>query len=68
MDYKQTVFLPKTDFPMRGGLPKKELKFGGCFLIFMDSLGTPQISRNLCCMMVRPMQMAPYIGRAETRF
>jgi len=23
-DYKQTVFLPKTDFPMRGGLPKKE--------------------------------------------
>ena len=24
MDYKQTVFLPKTDFPMRGGLPKKE--------------------------------------------
>jgi isoleucyl-tRNA synthetase len=28
--YKQTVFLPKTDFPMRGGLPQKEpeiLKF-----------------------------------------
>ena len=24
MDYKQTVFLPKTDFPMRGGLPAKE--------------------------------------------
>ena len=24
MDYKHTVFLPKTDFPMRGGLPKKE--------------------------------------------
>ena len=24
MDYKQTVFLPKTEFPMRGGLPKKE--------------------------------------------
>ena len=23
-DYKQTVFLPQTDFPMRGGLPKKE--------------------------------------------
>jgi isoleucyl-tRNA synthetase len=23
-DYKSTVFLPKTDFPMRGGLPKKE--------------------------------------------
>ncbi|HRJ61624.1 MAG TPA: isoleucine--tRNA ligase, partial [Azospirillaceae bacterium] len=23
-DYKNTVFLPKTDFPMRGGLPKKE--------------------------------------------
>ncbi len=24
MDYKETVFLPKTEFPMRGGLPKKE--------------------------------------------
>jgi len=22
--YKDTVFLPKTDFPMRGGLPQKE--------------------------------------------
>ncbi|TCS60613.1 isoleucyl-tRNA synthetase [Varunaivibrio sulfuroxidans] len=24
MDYKTTVFLPKTDFPMKGGLPKRE--------------------------------------------
>ena len=24
MDYKATVFLPKTDFPMRGELPKRE--------------------------------------------
>ncbi len=24
LDYRDTVFLPKTDFPMRGGLPKKE--------------------------------------------
>ena len=23
-DYKSTVFLPKTDFPIRAGLPKKE--------------------------------------------
>ena len=23
-DYKETVFLPKTDFPMRAGLPAKE--------------------------------------------
>ncbi|MSO76417.1 MAG: isoleucine--tRNA ligase [Alphaproteobacteria bacterium] len=23
-DYKSTVFLPRTDFPMRGGLPKRE--------------------------------------------
>ena len=23
-DYKPTIFLPKTDFPMRGGLPKRE--------------------------------------------
>lgn len=27
MDYKKTVFLPKTDFPMRAGLPKKEPEF-----------------------------------------
>ena len=24
IDYKDTIFLPKTDFPMRAGLPKKE--------------------------------------------
>ena len=24
IDYKNTIFLPKTDFPMRAGLPKKE--------------------------------------------
>ena len=23
-DYKDTVFLPKTDFPMKAGLPRKE--------------------------------------------
>ncbi|MGZ8368998.1 MAG: class I tRNA ligase family protein, partial [Rhodoplanes sp.] len=23
-DYSKTLFLPKTDFPMRGGLPQKE--------------------------------------------
>ena len=23
-DYRNTIFLPKTDFPMRGGLPKRE--------------------------------------------
>ena len=26
-DYKPSVFLPKTDFPMRAGLPKKEPEF-----------------------------------------
>ena len=24
MDYKETVFLPKTEFPMKAGLPRKE--------------------------------------------
>ena len=24
MNYKETVFLPRTEFPMRAGLPKKE--------------------------------------------
>ncbi|MCW9035045.1 MAG: isoleucine--tRNA ligase [Rhodospirillales bacterium] len=27
VDYKETVFLPKTDFPMRAGLPKREPEF-----------------------------------------
>ncbi|MCK5374884.1 MAG: class I tRNA ligase family protein, partial [Alphaproteobacteria bacterium] len=31
VDYKDTVFLPKTDFPMRGGLPKKEPKIIECW-------------------------------------
>jgi isoleucyl-tRNA synthetase len=26
-DYRSTIFLPKTDFPMRGGLPKREPEF-----------------------------------------
>jgi len=26
MDYKDTLLMPKTDFPMRGNLPKKEPK------------------------------------------
>ena len=25
-DYRETIFLPKTDFPMRGGLPQLEPK------------------------------------------
>ncbi|MCY4064744.1 MAG: class I tRNA ligase family protein, partial [Rhodospirillaceae bacterium] len=24
VDYRDTIFLPQTDFPMRAGLPKKE--------------------------------------------
>ena len=24
VDYKSTVFLPRTDFPMRGNLPERE--------------------------------------------
>ena len=27
MDYKNTVFLPKTDFPMKAGLAKREPEF-----------------------------------------
>ncbi|MBL4638983.1 MAG: class I tRNA ligase family protein, partial [Kordiimonadaceae bacterium] len=26
-DYRDTVFLPKTDFPMRAGLPKREPEY-----------------------------------------
>lgn len=34
VDYKNTVFLPKTDFPMRAGLPQKEPEL----LAFWDSI------------------------------
>ncbi len=26
MDYKDTLLMPKTDFPMRGGLPNKDTR------------------------------------------
>ncbi|OPB31133.1 isoleucyl-tRNA synthetase [Bartonella sp. AR 15-3] len=26
IDYSKTLYLPKTDFPMRAGLPQKELE------------------------------------------
>ena len=28
-DYRDTVFLPKTDFPMKAGLPQKEPGIAG---------------------------------------
>src|ERR1700756_1153152 len=34
-DYKNTVFLPKTGFPMRGGLPQKEPEL----LAFWEKIG-----------------------------
>ncbi len=35
MDYNQTLNLPKTEFPMRAGLPKREPEF-------LSSLGSKQ--------------------------
>ena len=60
-DYRPTVFLPKTDFPMRGDLPKREPLmlarwtemdlYGGC-------ANWPPGAKNLCCMTARPTPTA----------
>ena len=41
-DYRETLFLPKTDFPMRAGLPKKEPEW----LAFWDRLGLYEALRR----------------------
>ena len=41
-DYSQTLFLPKTDFPMRAGLPQKEPEI----LARWEKLGLYQRLRN----------------------
>ena len=58
MDYKQTVFLPKTEFPMRGGLPKKEPEIwsAGKSWVYMTSFAKHEkMRRNSFYMTARLM-------------
>ena len=64
-DYRPTVFLPKTDFPMRGGLPTLEPKLvarwreSGC----TTGCARPRAAaKSSCCMTGRPMPMATSIS------
>ena len=36
MNYKDTLLMPKTDFPMRGGLPNKDHKFKKCGIMMSN--------------------------------
>ena len=42
IDYKDTIFLPKTSFPMRAGLPKREPEI----LAEWENIGLEQRIRN----------------------
>ncbi|GIS34972.1 MAG: hypothetical protein Ct9H90mP6_02290 [Gammaproteobacteria bacterium] len=63
-DYKNTLNLPKTDLPMKAGLPNKEPEI----LFFWDSINLYNLIRekmlkkiNLSFTMARHMQMAIFI-------
>ena len=67
-DYRPTVFLPKTDFPMRGDLPKREPACwrAGRRWAFTKGCARPRAgARNSCCMTGRPTPMAHlHLGHA----
>ena len=60
-DYSKSLFLPRTDFPMRGGLPKKEPELLARWReidLYRRLREAGRGSRNSCCMTGRPMPMA----------
>ena len=71
MSYKDTVFLPRNDFPMRAGLPTKEpqiLQQWQDIDIYKNEV-TPAPMRRSSCMMVRPMRMVSFISATpQTKF
>ena len=59
--YRDTVFLPKTAFPMKAGLPQKEpelLKRWEEIDLYSTLREQPPAARNSCCMTARPMPTA----------
>ena len=64
MNYKDTVFLPRTDFPMRAGLPKKEpeiLQNWQQVDLYRKLRETRQGAQNSYFMTARPMPTDSYI-------
>ena len=64
MEYKDTLNLPKTDFPMKGNLPNREpeiLKKWDDNAIYKKYLDNQKIKRNISFMMVLHMQTETYI-------
>ena len=61
IDYKATLNLPQTDFPMKAGLPQREpeilQRWDGISLYQSRALA----GRNSCCTMGRPMPTAAFI-------
>ena len=61
-DYSQTLYLPKTDFPMRAGLPQKEpeilARWAREDLYAAASRERRRAGRNSCCTTGRPTPTA----------
>lgn len=64
-DYRSTIFLPKTDFPMKGNLPNREPvwleKWRAMDVYGMLREKGRSIRTNLSCMTGRPTPMAIFI-------
>jgi isoleucyl-tRNA synthetase len=64
MDYKNTVFLPKTDFPMKAGLAKREpefLDYWGKINLYAKLREKSKDQKSLFCTLGLPMPMATFI-------
>ena len=73
-DYRETVFLPETPFPMRAGLPQKEPEILAQWaeIDLYDAMrkraGRTPARRSSCCTTARPTPTAhPHRPRAATR-
>ena len=61
--YRETVFLPRTDFSMKAGLPQKEPELLKRWeeLGFIEGFGSRAADdRSTCCMTARPMPTATF--------
>jgi len=64
MDYKETLNLPQTDFPMKANLAQREpemLKNWEEMGIYKKIRKRPKEENHIFCMMALPMQTAIYI-------
>lgn len=63
MNYKDTLLMPKTDFPMRGGLPNKEPQIQEQWEAnnqYQKALEKIKVTNLISYMMVHRMQMVIY--------